>query len=122
MQPLLTDSQLWAAGAACVFMALDCVSGFLQAVVNNDVQSTKMRQGILHKASMAVVIVAVIALEVTSAHVAGVAIDGVGTVPVCAIIILMELVSIWENACKANPDLESSPLGRLLGSVGETKE
>lgn len=119
MEPLLTEPQLWAAGTACVFMALDCLSGFLQAVVNGTVESTKMRQGILHKASMAVVITAVIVLEVAGTHVAGLQIDGVGTVPVCCIIVLMELVSIWENACKANPGLRDSPLGRLLGGVGE---
>ena len=114
---MLTEPQLWAAGTAFVFMLLDCVSGFLQALVNNDVQSSKMREGVIHKASMALVIVAVIALEVASAHVAGLSIDGLGTVPVCCVIVLMELVSIWENTCKANPDLRDSPLGRLLGDA-----
>ncbi len=114
---ILTEAQLWAAGTACVFMLLDCLSGFIQACANGDVQSSKMRVGLLHKASMALVIVAVIVLEVASAHVAGLAIDGLGTVPVCCIVVLMELVSIWENVCKANPDLRDSPLGRLLGDV-----
>ncbi len=114
MGEFLTEVQLWAIGGACLFMLLDVASGFLQAVVNKCLQSVKIREGILHKASIALVIVAVYALEVIAQHVAGLSIEGLGTVPVCVIVILMELVSIWENTCKGYPALKDSPLGRLL--------
>ena len=89
---------------------------FTQAVSNHCVKSTAIREGLLHKASMWLIIIAVMALEMLAQHVAGLSIEGLGTVPVCVIVILMELVSIWENVCKANPQLRESPLGVLLES------
>lgn len=115
----ITETQLWAFGCVFIFMLCDILSGFLQAVVNHNVQSVKIREGIVHKASIALIIFAVYALELTATHVAGLHIDGLGTVPVCVIVILMELVSIWENVCNANPELKNSPLGKLLESTVE---
>lgn len=115
----ITETQLWAFGCVFIFMMCDILSGFLQAVVNHNVQSVKIREGIVHKASIALIIFAVYALELTARHVAGLGIDGLGTVPVCIIVILMELVSIWENVCNANPQLKNSPLGKLLESTVE---
>ena len=117
MEVWITDSQAWAFACVFVFMMCDILSGFLQAVVNHNVQSVKIREGIVHKASIALIIFAVYALELTASHVAGLHIDGLGTVPVCVIVILMELVSIWENVCSANPELKNSPLGKLLEST-----
>lgn len=119
MDVWITDAQVWAFACAFVFMMCDILSGFLQAVVNHNVQSVKIREGLVHKASIALIIFAVYALELTANHVAGLHIDGLGTVPVCVIVILMELVSIWENVCSANPQLKNSPLGKLLESTVE---
>lgn len=121
MEQFLTDAQIWAMAGVCMFMSLDIVSGFIQAVINRCLNSTKMREGILHKVSIALVVVAVCILEVLAQHVAGLSIEGLGTVPVCVIIILMELVSIWENACKGYPALRNSPLGRLLDTATDGK-
>ena len=117
MEVWITDAQAWAFACVFVFMMCDIISGFLQAVVNHNVQSVKIREGIVHKASIALIIFAVYALELTASHVAGLRIDGLGTVPVCVIVILMELVSIWENVCSANPELKNSSLGKLLEST-----
>lgn len=120
MEVWITDAQMWAFACVFVFMMCDILSGFLQAVVNHNLQSVKIREGIVHKASIALIIFAVYVLELTASHVAGLHIDGLGTVPVCVIVILMELVSIWENVCNANPELKNSPLGKLLESTIET--
>ena len=119
MGEFLTETQIWMFACVFVFMLCDILSGFLQAVVNHNVQSVKIREGLVHKASIALIIFAVYALEITSHHVAGLAIEGLGTVPVCIIVVLMELVSIWENVCRANPELKNSPLGKLLESTVE---
>lgn len=111
---IMTETFAWAVGAVLAMMAIDIVTGFVQAVVNHCVSSTKIREGLLHKVSILLVIAAVTALEVAGEHVAGIGIDGMGTVAVCAVVILMEFVSVWENACKANPTLKDSPLGMLL--------
>lgn len=110
----LTEVQVWAMGGVLVFNLLDILSGLAGAVAQKCVKSTAIREGILHKASVWLVIAAVFALELLAQHVAGLSIEGLGTVPVCVIVIMMELVSVWENACKANPALKDSPLGRLL--------
>lgn len=119
MDVWITEAQAWAFACVFVFMMCDILSGFLQAVVNHNVQSVKIREGLVHKAAIALIIFAVYALELTARHVAGLSIDGLGTVPVCVIVILMELVSIWENVCDANPELKNSPLGKLLESTVE---
>lgn len=122
MEGFLSEAQIWAMAGTCMLMSIDVVSGFVQAVVNKCLSSTRMREGILHKVSVALVIAAVCVLEVLAQHVAGLSIEGLGTVPVCVVAMLMELVSIWENACKANPALKDSPLGRLLeDKTGDTK-
>lgn len=123
MDLVLTEPQAWAIGAVLVMMLLDIVSGFVQACVNHCVESTKMREGVLHKASIALVIAATYAVELASSHVTGLDLGGLGVVTVCAVTIVMEFVSVWENACKACPDLKDSPLGRLIGaSVGDDAE
>lgn len=111
-----SEAVVWVLGGVLVFNLLDILSGFTQAVSNHCVKSTAIREGLLHKASMWLIIIAVMALEMLAQHVAGLSIEGLGTVPVCVIVILMELVSIWENVCKANPQLRESPLGVLLES------
>ena len=75
MEVWITDAQVWAFACVFVFMMGDIISGFLQAVVNHNVQSAKIREGIVHKASIALIIFAVYALELTSSHVAGLNID-----------------------------------------------
>lgn len=114
MEQLVTEVQLWAMGGVLAFNMLDILSGFTAAVAQKCVKSTAIREGLLHKASIWLVIAAVFALELLSQHVAGMPVEGLGTVPVCVIVIMMELVSVWENVCKANPALKDSPLGRLL--------
>ena len=50
------EPQLWAMGMACVFMLLDIVSGFVGALKNRCVNSSKMRDGIFNKAALLIVI------------------------------------------------------------------
>lgn len=117
----VSDVQMWAMVGVLAFNVLDILSGFTQAVVRKCVKSTAIREGLLHKASIWLIIAAVYALEVVALHVSGLSIEGLGTVPVCVIVIMMELVSVWENVCKANPALKNSPLGRLLDSATDGK-
>ena len=46
----LTEAQSWAIGAAVAFMCMDMLTGFIGAVINKCVSSSKMREGIGHKA------------------------------------------------------------------------
>ena len=115
----LTDAQAWAIGAALAFMALDIVSGFIAAIINNCVSSSKMRVGIGHKVLMCCVIAMALMLEVAGSHVAGLGFSGVTTVAVCVYIVVMEVASVMENVCSAYPELANSKLAKIFEQVAE---
>lgn len=105
---------------ALSFILLDIVSGILAAVVNEELNSSKMRKGLYHKIAEIVLM----ALGVVGQYASTVAgLDGI--VPdavfqsVIVYVIVMELVSILENVCKANPNLK---LASLLAMFGREEE
>lgn len=117
----LTEAQSWAIGAAVAFMCMDMLTGFIGAVINKCVSSSKMREGIGHKALLCCVIAVALMVEVASQHVAGLDLGGVTVEAVCAYIVLMELASIMENVCGAYPELRDTPLMRVFEHAGEAR-
>ena len=115
----LTEAQSWAIGAAVAFMCMDMLTGFIAAAINRCISSSKMREGIGHKALMLCVIAVALMVEVASEHVAGLDLGGVTVEAVCAYIVLMELASIMENVCAAYPELRDTPLMRVIDHQGE---
>lgn len=97
-------------------MAGDVATGYLAAVKNNEVSSSIMRQGLFKKTGTICVLLLALAIEHAGAMI-GVsetvcsAIIGL----VSAMIALMEITSILENACKLNPDL---PIANLFAMFG----
>lgn len=89
------------------FMLLDFVTGFVQACVNHDVQSTVMKSGLFHKCGFVLAIVFACLCEYTMSYV-----DMGFTVPiqdaVCVYIIATEIVSNLENLGKISPELSES--------------
>ena len=116
---LLSESQCWALVAAVTMMALDMLSGFLAAVHNREVESKKMREGLFHKASLLLVVTLAYLLEVYSTHVEGMGFQIPLFVPACALIVLMEVVSIIENIVKLNPGLADTQLIGLFVKKGD---
>ena len=110
----LTEAQSWAIGAAVAFMCMDMLTGFIGAVINKRVSSSKMREGIGHKALGD-------ESRAASQHVAGLDLGGVTVEAVCAYIVLMELASIMENVCGAYPELRDTPLMRVIDHAGEAR-
>lgn len=110
----LTDAQAWGIALACVMMVADVVVGFIVAAINEKLSSTKMRNGLLHKALMLVLIFVCLAIEVSISH--------TGTLPyevptcevVCGYIVVMELISVLENIANGYPELRGSALFRLF--------
>lgn len=92
-----------------LFIVLDVVSGFGQAIINKTISSTKMRQGLGHKFAYVIAIVAAMLCEYGSQFLElGFSVPI--TAPVCAFVCLTELVSIIENVGKLNPELANSKL------------
>lgn len=112
----ITEEMLWAIGAVFVFMLLDFVSGVAAAFVNNAYDSKKVREGLFHKSGLTLVVVCALAIEVFITHIPSLGIGVPLLVPVCVIIVLMEITSIMENIVKINPELEGNRLFALFTS------
>ena len=89
---------------ACCFMLLDILTGFIQAVINKNVDSQVMKRGLLHKCGFMLAIVFGCLCEYSMYY-----IDLGFTVPiqdaVCIYIIVTEMVSVLENLAKISPEL-----------------
>ena len=110
----ITEEMLWAMGAVFLFMLLDFISGVAAAFINDKYDSKRVREGIFHKGGVTLVIVCAAAIELFVVHVPSIGITVPLLVPVCVIIILMELTSIMENVVKINPELGGNKLFGLF--------
>ena len=77
----LTEQQVWAIAGAAFMMLFDLVSGFAAAVINKEVSSSKMREGLAHKMVLLLFIALSLAVEVLSLHVADFGFGGVTNLP-----------------------------------------
>ena len=111
---LLTDAQSWGIALACVMMVADIVVGFISAAINEELSSTKMRNGLLHKVLMLVLIFVCLAIEVGISHSVTLPYDIPTCEVVCGYIVIMELMSVLENIANGYPELRDSALFRLF--------
>lgn len=114
-----SEPELWAVGAALVMMLMDILSGFVGAVVRGDVSSTKMREGIGHKALLIIVIIAAVLVQTFSLHIGDMGWSFPLIVPCCVYIIVMEVTSVMENVKSAYPGLDGTPLMQLFDRVDD---
>ena len=103
----------WQAGATLIFMVADIITGLIQAVINKNLDSQKMREGILRKALLILVVI----LSFISQYAFN--IPAISKV-VCIYIIIMEVISIFENLKKSGVDL--GKLGEILKIKSDNKE
>lgn len=111
---LALSPQAWAAYAALAFMAFDMVTGFLGAVKEKVVDSTRIRMGLFHKSAIVLVMALAWMLEFFVEKVPTLDFPAPVFVPVCCMIVFMELVSNLENIAVINPELKGSKLLELL--------
>lgn len=101
--------------ACCAFMVLDLITGFIGAVVHNEVQSSKMKAGLWHKCGFLLAIMFGVLCEWASSF-----IDLGFSLPVqpavCVFIILIEVMSNLENLCKISPELKCSKFMQIFAS------
>lgn len=116
-----TEPELWAVIAAHAMMAMDVVTGFAGAVVTKTVSSTKMREGIGHKAMLMLLVVLAVLVQTFSLHIGDMGWSIPLIVPVCVYIVVMEVASVVENCVTAYPDLKDSPLVRLFERTSSTE-
>lgn len=114
----LTEPQVWAISLACGLMLMDIVTGFISAVINGTVSSSKMREGLGHKVQLLCVILLSIIIEAGTQHVVGLGLGGVTVTVVCTYIAVMEVASCMENVCSGYPELRDTPLMRIFKHDG----
>lgn len=105
IQSLSFSSILWQILAPILFSLGDIITGFIQAVINNDVDSTKMRTGLLHKILLILILFLSILLDITFNL-------SFCCKSVSIYIIVMEILSICENLTKAG--VEMGKLSEIL--------
>ena len=118
----LSEAQTWSILLACVMMCADVVVGFIQAAINNQLSSTKMRQGLLHKVLILILIFVCLAIEVGIGHTVKLPYDIPTCEVVCGYVIVMELVSILENIGRGYPQFADSQLFKLFNLPDKDKE
>lgn len=117
MEQILTDGQAWVIWITVAFIVLDVVSGVAKGAKQGQLSSSKMREGIWHKAGYVLIIALAVLIEVGSKHIdLGFTVPLV--VPACCYIILSEVMSIFENATVLNPQIGGSGLSKLF-NVGK---
>lgn len=116
----LTEPEMWAIFAALIMMLMDIISGFVGAVIRNDVQSVKMREGLGHKALLVIVIFMAVLIQIFSLHIGDMGWSVPLILPCCVYIIVMELASVLENVCDAYPALRDTPLMKLFDRKTES--
>ena len=88
----------WQIISPIIFSIADIITGFIQAVINKDVDSTKMRNGLLHK----ILIITIILLSFVGDYTFN--LNFISKI-VCSYVIIMEIMSITENITNAGIDI-----------------
>ncbi|MCD8147860.1 MAG: phage holin family protein [Clostridiales bacterium] len=100
----------------CAFIALDFITGLVQAIATKTFSSSIMREGLFHKVGLLLVILLGILIDYAQGYVdLGVTIPIAGAV--CGYICVMEVGSSIENICKIDPDLMPDKLVALFGGL-----
>lgn len=118
----ITDAQAWSIALACVMTVTDMVVGFIVAIINERLSSTKMRNGLLHKVLMLILIFISLVIEIGVSHTGALPYDVPTCEVVCGYIIIMELVSVLENIASGYPELRDSALFKLFNFDSKENE
>lgn len=100
-QTLQFTNVIWQVITPLLFSLCDIITGYIQAIINKNVDSSVMREGLLHK--MLLIIIMLLAFVMQFAF----GLKAI-SITVCLYICLMETVSILENLKKAGIDLKIS--------------
>lgn len=98
IQNLNFSNIAWQIFTPMIFSLSDIITGFIQAVINNNVDSSKMRIGLWHKLLLILVMLLSFVIDFSfNLH----CVSKVS----CSYIVVMELLSILENLKKAGINL-----------------
>lgn len=108
------SSIIWQIATPLIFSLCDVLTGFIQAIINNEVQSKVMREGLLHKSLIIIIVILSFVASLTFNI-------SLISKAVCIYVIVMETMSIVENLGKAGIKIEI--IDKILKKEGsETDE
>lgn len=94
-------------GIVFLLVLIDYVTGVVNAIMQGELSSKRMREGLGHKFTYLAVICVALIVEYGSDYI-NLGIELPVFIPVCTGICLTEITSIVENCAKINPELSSS--------------
>lgn len=112
--PGFEAAEEWAVIFACVFMLFDILVGSTCAIATGTFTSTKAREGLCHKALILMVIMLSVFVQLASGVIGDLGFDIPTIIPVCTVVIIMEVASCIENIGQANPELKDSGIFRFF--------
>ena len=108
---------------ALVAILLDLATGFLlKGVAKHNVQSSIMREGLVHKSWEVALIIAAALVDIALELGMDVGIPQPVSTVTCGFIFLMEVASICENALENNPELANAPIIRYVSQASKMEE
>lgn len=117
----LSDTQQWGIILSCIMMCADILVGFIGAVIQHNISSIKMREGILHKILILILIFLCLIIEIAASHMFKLPYDIPTCEVICGYVVVMELVSIIENISTVYPEFKKSGLAQLF-NLNKKKE
>lgn len=113
----MTTADAWCAIAVTFFITTDYVTGVAKAIMQDNLSSKKMREGLGHKFAYIILTLVSWFIDEINLHVdLGLPIS----VFVCTVggICLIELTSILENITAINPELADAPFMQIFAQNG----
>ncbi|MCC8075710.1 MAG: phage holin family protein [Clostridiales bacterium] len=100
----------------CAFIALDFITGLVQALATKTFASSVMREGLFHKVGSVLCVVLGLLVDYAQGFVdLGVSVPVAAAI--CGYICVMEAGSIIENVCKINPEIMPDKLTGFFASL-----
>lgn len=103
----MTQTDMWGAIAVLFFVSTDYITGVIKAIMQGDLNSKKMREGLGHKLTYLILALTTWFIDTLNMHLSlGFPVN----VFTCTIsgICLIELTSIIENITAINPELKNA--------------
>lgn len=119
----MTSTDVWCVCAVVFFIIVDYVTGITKAIMQDNLSSKKMREGLGHKFAYFILVLVAWFIDEIDLHVdLGLPVS----VFVCTVggICLIELTSILENITVINPELAGAPFMQIFSqsTSGKHKE
>lgn len=108
---------IYPVAAVVVLVLLDILSGLTKAALAHEINSSKMREGLGHKAAYFFLLALFVLIQIIQLHFNFWA-DFPTVTVVAGLICVCETISVLENACAINPDLATLPLIKELLQYG----